>query len=62
MDTGITDDYILWIFSRLTEGNNHLYGFFSGGELAVTGGFAIYKISMPCLVDYVVILGSAGKI
>ncbi|MHA6251750.1 GNAT family N-acetyltransferase [Oceanobacillus sp. CAU 1775] len=43
MDTGMEDDYVLRVFPRLTEGNNHLFGLFIDGELAVICGFTIFK-------------------
>jgi GNAT superfamily N-acetyltransferase len=43
MDTGIENDYVVQVLSRLTEGNNHLFGLFKDGEIAVVGGFTIYK-------------------
>lgn len=49
MDTGIENDYVIHVFSRLTQGDNHLFGLFKGGEIAVVGGFTIYKKSYAML-------------
>ncbi|WP_404452118.1 GNAT family N-acetyltransferase [Virgibacillus necropolis] len=42
MDTGIEDDYVKRIFSRLITGNNRLYGFFLDGQMVSMGGYSIY--------------------
>lgn len=43
MDTGIEEDYIIRVFPRLVEGNNHMYGLFIDKKLAVICGFTIFK-------------------
>ena len=43
MDTGIEEAYIVRIFPRLTEGNNHMYGLFIDNKLAIICGFTIFK-------------------
>ncbi|MFD1039706.1 GNAT family N-acetyltransferase [Virgibacillus byunsanensis] len=42
MDTGIEDDYVKQIFSRLTTGNNRLFGLFLDGQMVSMGGHSIY--------------------
>lgn len=43
MDTGIEDDYVLRVFDQLTEGNNRLFGLFINDQIAVIGGFTLFK-------------------
>ncbi|MEC5424840.1 GNAT family N-acetyltransferase [Virgibacillus sp. C22-A2] len=42
MNTGIEDDYIKHIFSRLISGYNRLYGLFIDGQMISMGGHSIY--------------------
>lgn len=42
MDTGIEDDYILRVYSRISSGSSRLYGLFMDGRLASIGGYTIF--------------------
>lgn len=43
MDTGLNDDYMLWAFHRITDGDNYLYGLFVSDELVALSGFTLFK-------------------
>lgn len=42
METGIEDDYILQVYSRISSGSSRMYGLFQDGQLASIGGYTIF--------------------
>jgi len=42
MDTGLADDYILRVYSRISSGSSRMYGLFMDGLLASVGGYTIF--------------------
>ncbi|ALS79473.1 MULTISPECIES: GNAT family N-acetyltransferase [Planococcus] len=42
METGIEDDYILRVYSRISSGSSRLYGLFVDDRLASIGGYTIF--------------------
>ncbi|ANU24091.1 GNAT family N-acetyltransferase [Planococcus donghaensis] len=42
MDTGITDDYVLNIYERISSGSSRMYGLFLDEQLASIGGYTIF--------------------
>ncbi|ANU11847.1 GCN5-like N-acetyltransferase [Planococcus antarcticus DSM 14505] len=42
METGIDDDYILRVYSRISSGSSRMYGLFQNGQLASVGGYTIF--------------------
>lgn len=42
MDTGITDDYLLRVYERISSGSSRLYGLFIDEQLASIGGYTIF--------------------
>lgn len=42
METGIEDDYILRVYSRISSGSSRMYGLFQEGQLASVGGYTIF--------------------
>lgn len=42
METGIEDDYILRVYSRISSGSSRLYGLFLDDQLASVGGYTIF--------------------
>ena len=43
MDTGIEDDYILRVYSRISSGSSRMYGLFTDDRLASIGGYTIFS-------------------
>lgn len=42
METGMEDDYLLRVYSRICSGSSRLYGLFQDGRLASVGGYTIF--------------------
>ncbi|MER2063295.1 MAG: GNAT family N-acetyltransferase [Alkalibacterium sp.] len=43
MQTGLSEDYMLWAFHRISEGANYLYGLFIDEQLVALSGFTLFK-------------------
>lgn len=50
MQTGLSEDYMLQVFDRITDGDNYIYGLFVNEDLVALSGFTIFK-------DYYAMLG-----